>query len=191
MTPEMTLARFRDLVDAFGAAEERWPATERAAAAALCARSAEARALRAAADERDRLLDRAPAAAASPALAQRVLAAAPAARRRGSKRRARTWGAAAGVASLAAAAAIAFWVVRAPEQVTPSPILYAVADPAAFETPTDVLLGSDALDASLPALACTGSGTDSDLGCADFEPLLDQQSPRSSKRGDSPRRMHA
>jgi len=73
----MSVSRFEALIDAYGAAAERWPAEERAAAQALLDRSAAARAARDAAARLDALLDRAPAEPPSAALVQRVLAAAP------------------------------------------------------------------------------------------------------------------
>jgi hypothetical protein len=68
------LARFRDLIDAYGADPKRWPPDERAAAEALIARSPEAAALRRAAAALDALLDQAPAPAA-PRLEATMLAA--------------------------------------------------------------------------------------------------------------------
>jgi hypothetical protein len=78
----MSLARFASILDAYGAAPRRWPATERAAAEALLAGSAEARAMLERAAELDRLLDAAEAPAPSPALRAAVLRAAPRPRRR-------------------------------------------------------------------------------------------------------------
>ena len=58
------LARFRDLIGAYGADPRRWPPDERAEAEALLARSPEAAALQRTAAALDALLDRAPAPAA-------------------------------------------------------------------------------------------------------------------------------
>ncbi len=73
----MTIDRLRDLLDAWGASADRWPADDRAAALALIARSPEARALRDEAARLDALLDADPIDAPSDALVARVLAAAP------------------------------------------------------------------------------------------------------------------
>jgi anti-sigma-K factor RskA len=56
-TRGMTVARFHSLVDAYGAAPQRWPAAERAAAEALLAGSGEARLKLAAAQGLDAALD--------------------------------------------------------------------------------------------------------------------------------------
>jgi hypothetical protein len=76
---EMNRQRLAEIVEAFGASPERWPAAERQAAEALVARSAEARALVAQARELDALLDMAPAALPTSELAGRIMAARPAA----------------------------------------------------------------------------------------------------------------
>jgi hypothetical protein len=76
----LPLARFRDLLDAYGAEPLRWPDAERDAALALLETSAEARAALDAEARFDALLDAGPALAPSPALAARILAAAPQAR---------------------------------------------------------------------------------------------------------------
>jgi hypothetical protein len=68
------LARFRDLIDAYGADPRRWPPGERAEGEALIARSPEAAALRQKAAALDALLDLAPAPAA-PRLEAATLAA--------------------------------------------------------------------------------------------------------------------
>ncbi len=57
MTKTMSLERLRALFDRYGAAPERWPQTEREAAAALLANSTEARAMQQEAARLDRLLD--------------------------------------------------------------------------------------------------------------------------------------
>jgi hypothetical protein len=54
------LARFRDLIGAYGADPRRWPPDERAEAEALLARSPEAAALQRTAAALDALLDKAP-----------------------------------------------------------------------------------------------------------------------------------
>src|SRR5262245_47824403 len=65
----MTLARFEELLDAYGGRPERWPDAERDAALALLERSDVARARRDAAGALDALLDRMPVVAPSAALA--------------------------------------------------------------------------------------------------------------------------
>jgi hypothetical protein len=80
---EMSRQRLAEIVAAFGAASERWPAAERAAAEALVARSTDARALLAEARELDALLDAAPDATATPVLLSRIMASRPAAARPG------------------------------------------------------------------------------------------------------------
>ncbi|MES1990288.1 MAG: hypothetical protein V4441_04965 [Pseudomonadota bacterium] len=74
----MTMQRFSEIVDAYGALVHRWPADERDAALALLADSAEARDRVQAAGELDAMLDAAPAPApASPDLVARIMAARP------------------------------------------------------------------------------------------------------------------
>ena len=74
---EMTTARFAALLDAYGADPARWPAVERTAALALLHADAAAARAQARAAALDAVLDRAPVAPPSAALAARVLAAAP------------------------------------------------------------------------------------------------------------------
>jgi hypothetical protein len=73
----MTLQRFKDLVEAYGAEPARWPEDERIAALELLERSAEARAAMEEAQALDRLLDLSPSTAVTPALQERILAALP------------------------------------------------------------------------------------------------------------------
>src|SRR5262249_31939877 len=73
----MTLARLRAVIEAYGASAARWPAAERAAAAALLAESVEARALVTEAAPLDDPPDSVPATARPPALRAAILAAAP------------------------------------------------------------------------------------------------------------------
>ncbi|MCH8183119.1 MAG: hypothetical protein IID55_08045 [Proteobacteria bacterium] len=68
----MPLGRFASLLDAYGAAPERWPEVDRAAAAALLADSEDARTLRREAAPLDDALDLVEAPAPSPELARRV-----------------------------------------------------------------------------------------------------------------------
>jgi len=70
------MARFRRIVEAYGAAPQRWPKAERAWALSLLEGSAEARAFREQAAALDALLDRAQATEPSPELIADILAAA-------------------------------------------------------------------------------------------------------------------
>jgi hypothetical protein len=74
----MTLTDFERLLDVYGGDRTRWPTEERAAAAHLVARDADARRLLAEAEALDRVLERAPlpALAKEGALADRIVAAA-------------------------------------------------------------------------------------------------------------------
>jgi hypothetical protein len=74
----MGLAEFERLLDVYGGDRARWPAEDRAAAAQLVARDAQARRLLAEAEGLDRVLRRAPlpALASEAALADRIVAAA-------------------------------------------------------------------------------------------------------------------
>jgi hypothetical protein len=179
----MPLARFRALLDAYGASPDRWPAEERDAARALLARSPQAQRWRDASAQLDALLDLAPAGAAAPALVERILAAVPehqtpasapvrrlASRpvsadvtRRGA-RRSRAWRYAGAALPLAAAAVLVLWLLtespRVPERSTVS-----LAEIGTYDTPTDVLLDIPSVDAldRVPAFGCTGAG----LGCLD------------------------
>jgi len=71
--PEMDLARFTALTDAYGATPGQWPAGERADAEAFLARSADARRLRDEAAQIDAALARVNAPAASDALQSRLM----------------------------------------------------------------------------------------------------------------------
>lgn len=73
--PDMDLARFAALTDAYGAAPGQWPAGERANAEAFLARSADARRLQGEAAQLDTVLSRVSAPAASDALQNRLIAA--------------------------------------------------------------------------------------------------------------------
>lgn len=84
-TNEMTPERLRAVIEAYGASVTRWPEAERAAAAALLARSAEARALATEAARLDGLLDAVPAIAPTADLRSAVLAATPRAKPRRSE----------------------------------------------------------------------------------------------------------
>lgn len=135
----MTLDRLTTILDAYGATPDRWPPAERAAARALLDRSAEARALLAAAARLDGVLDALPPAPPpSPALRARVVAAAP--------KRAAPVRTAALLAPIAAAALLALWIVRSPEPAPPSRSAVPMAQLGVYETPTDSLLTLDDLD---------------------------------------------
>jgi len=157
----MPLARFEELLDAYGGRLERWPDVERDAALALLEGSDIARAKRDAAAELDVLLDRMPAVEPSPALAGRVLASAPRPRVVPLPLRRRIPAVAA--IGLAAAATLAVWLVRRPDAPR-------VLDPAAvaqlddYETPSDELLAATDLDGedTLPAYGCDDPEVDCD-----------------------------
>lgn len=72
-TLAMTLERFRTILDAYGAAMEKWPSDERKAAKALLSESSAARDALNQTVPLDVLLDSLQPPAASPALAQRVI----------------------------------------------------------------------------------------------------------------------
>jgi hypothetical protein len=69
----MTLVRFRELLDAYGARPESWPSSEREAAGALLRESVEAQRELAEAEPLDQWLDDYAVAEVSPALRARVL----------------------------------------------------------------------------------------------------------------------
>ena len=73
----MTLERFEDLVDAYGARPDQWPEDEREPALALLADSPQAQRAADEATALDGLLDEAPSVEPSAALQRQVLAAAP------------------------------------------------------------------------------------------------------------------
>ncbi len=74
----MTLERFSQILDAYGAAPLRWPAKERHAAQTFSAMDTRAAALLREVEALDHILDQAPLHAASAALVERILAKAPA-----------------------------------------------------------------------------------------------------------------
>jgi hypothetical protein len=160
MADPRTRERLRQLLEAYGADAERWPAGERDAALASLARSPEMRAEHAAAARLDRVLDLAPAAQPSPALVAAVLAAAPRGRRTSRVRRLSV------AIPLAIAAALLMWIVRdrgaAPRALTDE----VIAELGRYSTPTDVLLASpdEVLD-TMPAVGCAATW----LGCSDLE----------------------
>jgi hypothetical protein len=175
----MNETRLLELVDAYGADPERWPAGERAAALASLARSGAARAALAEATELDRLLDVAPAPAPTPDLATRVLARAPTAAVRVPRPLRRFIATALPVA---AAAGLLLWMAGpTAEVVAPGPSaparMAAVGD---FTGPTDALLDlSDLALADDPDLSCDESA----FGCLDFD--LDEEQPRAQRAGEA------
>jgi len=172
----MPLARFRALLDAYGAQPERWPADEREAARALLGQSPEAQRWRDTSARLDTVLDLAPPEPASSALIERILAATPqqpsaathrpAAARRASRltRRSRAWRYVGRALPLAAAAALVLWLLReAPQPPEHTPVT--LAEIGSYDTPTDVLLDLPSIEAldRVPTFGCTSTG----LGCLD------------------------
>jgi hypothetical protein len=128
----VTIDRLRDLLDAWGASADRWPADERAAALALILRSPEARALRDEAARLDAFLDADPIDAPSDDLVARVLAGAP------KPPRARVIHPARWLVPLALAAGLAaFWFGR---PVTQAPEPLPIAALGVYEVGSDALL---------------------------------------------------
>jgi hypothetical protein len=176
----MDETRLTELLDAYGADAERWPADERAAALALLARSAEAQALLAAARGLDALLALDPAATPSPALAERIVAAAartrPPAVQRGPGRARRYLAA----IPIAAAAALALWMMRTPDRPSPEPAQVAT-DAGSYGAPGDALLAIS--DLGLPDADVWGGCPEQVLGCLDLEALdLDSLSATPRRR---------
>lgn len=160
----MTLERLTAIIDAYGANPERWPDAERAGGLALLARSPEARAVRDAAAMLDALLDRVPAAASDPELAERVIAQAPRAKVVPLRPKRRLMPVAA--VALAAAATLAVWLVRRPAPVpTLDPAI--VAELGEYETPTDALASSSDFETvgDVPVFGCD----DPDVDCGDAD----------------------
>jgi hypothetical protein len=174
MTP-ITLARFREILDAYGADPSRWPRAERDDALLLLDRSPEARAERAAAARLDFALDLAPSVRSSTSLAARVLARAP---QRSSERFARLVAIAAPVAM---AATLLLWLVRTP---APSPGMLSeetIAALGSLSAPSDALLGeTTGLIDSAPALGCEPG----ELGCLDLD-VPDPQRSEAGRRFDA------
>jgi hypothetical protein len=176
----MNETRLLELIDAYGADPERWPAGERPAALALLARSAAARTALAEASALDHLLDAAPAPVAPTAdLAARVLARAPRAAVR-VRRPLRRFVATA--LPVAAAAGFLLWMAG-PTTDMPAPGPSAIGEVAALgdlTVPTDVLLDlSDLTLADDPDLSCDESA----FGCLDFD--LDDEQPRAQRAGEA------
>jgi hypothetical protein len=196
-----TLQRLQQLLDAYGANPERWPAEERVAALALLAHSTEARAQRDEAARLDALLDLVPVVHPSAELARRLLAAAPtektqaenprnrsvqvlyfgrqhqpsATHRNGTRERPRRMRIRPSLA-VAASLAVVLWGVHTllPSRHELPPEV--IANLGVYNTPTDVLLqwpGVDTLK-TMPSVGCL----DSTLGCPELKvsPEVDSQS---------------
>jgi len=187
----MSLERFRELLDAYGAESARWPVEEREAALLLAAGSEEARRLRKEAKRLDSLLDRSVSPKPSAELIARVMSGIPS-RRASSARR---WGigfaralwsmrgsyAAAGAAcGLAALILLILWMGRSSEPPEPALTQPQVALLGTYTMPTDVLLEPSVVDLldTLPAFGCEGS----ELACPDLEGGLEPQSKLPLRR---------
>lgn len=172
---QMSLERFRKLLDCYGAESARWPAEEREAALLLAEASKEARRLREDARRLDFFLDRSVSPRPSAELIGRVMSGIPSRRASSEKR----WGsgiaaalwsmrrsyAAAGVAC--GLAALILWLVRSSEPPAPTPSQSQIALLGTYTMPTDVLLEPSVVDLldTLPAFGCEGS----ELACPDLE----------------------
>jgi hypothetical protein len=173
--PTITLDRLGALLEAYGAAPERWPDAERDDARRLVEESAAARTLWEDAAHLDGLLDAVPAAQPSPELVVRVLAAAP------RRRPTRVWrGVLAAAVPLAAAAAVVLWIRTERVPATPVAASIPAVTVGEYESPTDVLLGGYTMDvsAAVPSVGCT----DSTLGCPRVEGATDPYSRRKAPR---------
>jgi hypothetical protein len=170
----MTLDRLRQVLDAYGASQERWPADERATVARLLSDSPEARTLRDDAARLDALLDLVPARQPSAALVARALAGAPHDARQSRWRRTTMIA----VPLAAAAAALLVWLLpRGGSTGAPDAPQYAIEDLGVYTTPTDVLLDLPGFDlsGSAPVVGCGADG----LGC----PLDDDRQSSLSSSG--------
>jgi len=184
-SPSITIERLEQLLDAYGADPERWPPAEREAALSLLERSAEARARRDAAASLDALLDLVPAERPPAELAARVMEAARSQLQPPPNRR-RAWPYLAAAVPLAAAAALALWIARSPEQPIGEATPEMIALLGVYETPTDELLDPPIFDLfnAVPSLGCP----DSELACPDLEPA---QQPESMSHSHSRRKTQA
>jgi hypothetical protein len=193
----VTMERLHAILDAYGAAPQRWPEDEREGVQRLLDSSLDARRRLEGAARLDELLDALPPERPALALEQRILAAAPRARMP------LRWRLAALAAPLAAAAAVLLWISTrrpatqdggaplaqggAPAASSPASVAQAAREAALaevalgdVEAPTDALLGSFTIDVSsaLPAVGCTGST----LGCPKVEGATDPLSERRDGR---------
>ncbi len=173
MSPRaLTLVELQRLLDAHGTDARDWPADTWEAASALVARSAEARAAWDEAAALDRMLVALPPTEPSSDLVERVLATGP------SPRVPARWRhAAAALVPLAAAAALAVWLVSAPSApvLAPRAVDLTSVGLGEYASPTDYLLDPYGVDVSesLPSLGCD----DSTLGC----PSLDDESDTEAR----------
>lgn len=141
---DMSLSRFRELVDAYGGDDDRWPESERQAAYALAARSPEAGAILESAARLDRILAGLSPPAPSAGLRKRLTDLGP--RSRGRTARAlwpgrgkqagipRRWRPLAVGGAAAAIIAAALWIamepIPGPEPAAPVPVVVAEEDTA-------------------------------------------------------------
>lgn len=177
----MSTQRLEELLDAYGAREDRWPEDARAAARSLLERSPEARAALERAAHLDTLLDALPVEAASSDLTDRVLAGfdaparsgAPTVRAPGRYRPGRRAGRVLAAAASLAAAAVALWMLRTPEPA-PQVAWVNMRGLGRYAVPTDEWLdplGVDLFD-TLPTMGCDEDG----LGCIDLPASGDSES---------------
>lgn len=169
----MTQERLRNVLDAYGANPDRWPAEERDAALALVARSAEARTLYTEAARLDELLDRLPLQMPSVDLTHRVLADMPSPRRSVYRGAARRRGISAGaLLAVAAVLLLVLMPMRAPRSAPPLQVTYE----GEYAMPMDVLLEPPGVDVSYsePAVGCA----EGELGCLPGNGTGDRESQR-------------
>jgi hypothetical protein len=160
-TNAMTLDRFEQLLDAYGAAPARWPDAERSSAEELLARSVVARERWQAAADLDRLLDALRAAAPSAELATSVLAGA---RRLPAPRRVVRFALGAAM-PLAAAAALVLWITGTEQRHLIGTDKLTTIALGEYTSPTDALLRSYTVETATPVVGCD----DSTLACPSFK----------------------
>jgi hypothetical protein len=193
----VSLETLQDVLDSHGADAERWPAERRSELLALCERSAEARASRAAAGELDSLLKALPVPAPAGRLAETILGdLSP--RAQVHRLPLRRWAALA--MPLAAAAALALWFtgplapggspvgpaadVAGGIELTENTLGLAASDVFTWEVPSDAFLEVAKLDplADVPSFGCT---YEDDLGCL----VLSPTAGTGQTRGPAPQRI--
>jgi hypothetical protein len=168
------MERLEALLDAYGAREDRWPEDARQPARTRLEQSPQARAARERAARLDGVLDAAPAEEATADLSARILAdfdavSAPSTRRRAAAARPRIRRYLAAAVPLAAAA-VALWLVRTPDQSLdggPQIARVGIARLGIYEAPTDEWLDPLGVDlfGTLPGVGCADNG----LGCIDVD----------------------
>jgi hypothetical protein len=196
----MRIERLQEILDAYGASPAHWPEGERTEAVRLISESAEAHALYESAADLDLMLDTAaPSRPPSRELIAKVLATAPASRAAQGCDTARVTAFRRGrwrdvLVPLAAAAALALWVVTTRDSNLEEPV--EIAAPATPATPdlefqelasalSELVESSSATDALLspygvdvytvtPSFGCEGS----ELGC----PKMQEQDPSESRQ---------